>query len=228
MPIGTKLLRGKALCYNKLNTRSSHRIEKKCNCNVKNLILCSCRHCNLWNYFGGVSLGNPRKLILVLLSYFLQQSSRLSFNNLQSTVYHSVYHVYGSHYCWLFRVFFSNYMTHWNSFNTISSFFHKYEFFHVSSNAVIDRASCHILSSWMVFHQYVFFHVSSNCVNRRASFHTLSRWMVFHQYEFFHASSKHSFWEFVLTLWTAEWFFNSMNSFMCHQIVWTAELLFTL
>ena len=90
----------------KLNTRSSHRIEKKCNCNVKNLILCSCRHCNLWNYFGGVSLGNPRKLILVLLSYFLQQSSRLSFNNLQSTVYHSVYHVYGSHYCWLFCVFF--------------------------------------------------------------------------------------------------------------------------
>ena len=127
-----------------------------------------------------------------------------------------------------FVCFFSNYMTHWNSFNTISSFFHKYEFFHVSSNAVIDRASCHILSSWMVFHQYVFFHVSSNCVNRRASFHTLSRWMVFHQYEFFHASSKHSFWEFVLTPWTAEWFFNSMNSFMCHQIVWTAELLFTL
>ena len=90
----------------KLNTRSSHRIEKKCNCNVKNLILCSCRHCNLWNYFGGVSLGNPRKLILVLLSYFLQQSSRLSFNNLQSTVYHSVYHAYGSHYCLFFRVFF--------------------------------------------------------------------------------------------------------------------------
>ena len=92
-------------CY-KLNTRSSHRIEKKCNCNVKNLILCSCRHCNLWNYFGGVSLGNPRKLILVLLSYFFQQSSRLSFNNLQSTVYHSVYHAYGSHYCLFFRVFF--------------------------------------------------------------------------------------------------------------------------
>ena len=96
----------KHLLSNKLNTRSSHRIEKKCNCNVKNLILCSCRHCNLWNYFGGVSLGNPRKLILVLLSYFLQQSSRLSFNNLQSTVYHSVYHAYGSHYCLFFRVFF--------------------------------------------------------------------------------------------------------------------------
>ena len=95
-----------AIIVNKLNTRSSHRIEKKWNCNVKNLILCSCRHCNLWNYFGGVSLGNPRKLILVLLSYFLQQSSRLSFNNLQSTVYHSVYHVYGSHYCLFFRVFF--------------------------------------------------------------------------------------------------------------------------
>ena len=79
----------------------------------------------------------------------------------------------------------------------------------MSSNAVIDRASCLILSSWMVFHQYVFFHVSSNCVNGWTSFHTLSGLMVFHQFKLFHVSSN------AVIDWTS---FHTLSSWMVfHQ-----------
>ena len=89
------------------------------------------------------------------------------------------------------------------------------------------------------------------------SLHTLSSWIVFYQYEFisclFQALLSENFFshfeqlngfssvwilscclqmlwlaELLFTLWAAEWFFIRMNSSMCLQIVWTAELLFTL
>ena len=84
----------------------------------------------------------------------------------------------------------------------------------MSSNAVIDW------TSWT-------FHVFSNYMTHRNSCHTLSCWMVYLQYEFFHGPSKHCYLR-VYTIWTAERFFISMNYFMCLQMLWLAELLFTL
>ena len=135
-------------------------------------------------------------------------------------------------------------LTLWISYHTLSRWMvsHQCGLFHVSSNSLTLWISCHILSSWMVSHQYGFFHVSSNSVLHWIAYHTSSSWMVSHQCGFFHAFSEHchlrislscgydigvrhsmdSFMflqipclaKLLITLWTAEWFFFCVDSFM--------------
>ena len=51
---------------------------------------------------------------------------------------------------------------------------------------------------------------------------------VFHLYEIFHGSSNYLMNWISTHIWTAEWFFTSMNSFMCLQMLGLTELLFAL
>ena len=76
----------------------------------------------------------------------------------------------------------------------------------------------------MVFHRYEFFHMSSNAVIDWASFHTLSGWIVFISMN--SSMCLQIVWttELLFTLWAAECFFISMNSFMWYEILndWTS------